>query len=78
MTHERITIDADVMFGKPCVKGTRIPVERLLRKLGSGLSVADILHDHPPLSEADVYAAVEFAADYIAQEDIVLADGARL
>ena len=36
MTHERTTIDPDVMFGKPVIKGTRIPVEQILRKLGGG------------------------------------------
>ena len=78
MTHDRIAIDPDVMYGKPCVQGTRVTVEHLLRNLGEGLSVDEILRDHPHLSETDVYAAAEFAADYMAQEDIVLAGGARL
>jgi uncharacterized protein (DUF433 family) len=71
MPHDRITTDPDVMFGKPVIKGTRIPVERLLRKLGDGQSVASILEDHPHLDEEDIYAAVRFAADYMANEEVV-------
>lgn len=71
MPHDRITTDPDVMFGKPVIKGTRIPVERLLRKLGEGQSVASILEDHPHLDEEDIYAAVRFAADYMANEEVV-------
>jgi uncharacterized protein (DUF433 family) len=71
MSHDRIASDPDVMFGKPVIKGTRVPVEHVLRKLGAGQSVEGILEDHPHLSEADVYAAVRFAADYMAQEDVV-------
>jgi uncharacterized protein (DUF433 family) len=55
MAHDRITIDPDVMFGKPVIKGTRIPIERILRKLG----------------EEDVHAAARFAADYMANEEVV-------
>jgi len=71
MPHDRITTDPDVMFGKPVIDGTRIPVERLLRKLGAGRSVASILEDHPHLDEEDIYAAVRFAADYMANEEVV-------
>ena len=71
MPHDRITTDPDVMFGKPVIKGTRIPVERLLRKLGDGQSVGSILEDHPHLEEEDIYAAVRFAADYMANEEVV-------
>ncbi|MFB6098740.1 MAG: DUF433 domain-containing protein [Salinibacter sp.] len=71
MPHDRITIDPDVMFGKPVIKGTRIPVERILRKLGSGQSVSSILEDHPHLAEEDIHAAARFAADYMAKEEVV-------
>jgi uncharacterized protein (DUF433 family) len=71
MPHDRISVDPDVMFGKPVIKGTRIPVERLLRKLGEGRSVTSILEDHPHLDEEDIYAAVRFAADYMANEEVV-------
>lgn len=75
MTHERIVRDPDIMFGKPTIKGTRITVEHILRKLAGGLSIQQIVVDHPHLSEEDIYAAAAFAADYLGQEEIVLASG---
>jgi len=75
MHHERITIDPDVMFGKPVIRGTRVPVEHILRKLAAGESVQDVLAAFPHLVEADVRAALAFAADTIALDDIELAPG---
>ncbi len=78
MTHERIEINPKIMFGKPVIKGTRITVEHILRKLAGGMMVNDILADHPHLTPDDIYAAAAFAADYMAQEEIVFADGQRM
>ena len=78
MTHERIEINPEIMFGKPVIKGTRITVEHLLRKLAAEMTIDEILADHPHLVPDDVYAAAAFAADYLAQEEIVAAGGARL
>ena len=66
------------MSGKPTIKGTQITVEQILRKLAGGMSVKEIMVDHPHLVPDDIYTAVAFAADYMAQEDMVLADGQRL
>jgi uncharacterized protein (DUF433 family) len=71
MTHERIEINPNIMDGKPVVRGTRIPVELVLRKLGAGMSAEAILADHPRLTQDDIRAAQAFAADYLADEDIV-------
>ena len=71
MLHERIEINLDVMGGKPVVRGTRIPVELVLRKLGAGMSPEFILADHPRLTRDDIRTAQAFAADYRADEDIV-------
>jgi uncharacterized protein (DUF433 family) len=71
--HDRITSDPEVMLGRPCIKGTRIPVELLLEKLGAGLSVEQLLEAYPHLQREDVLAALRFAADYMADEDIVFA-----
>ncbi|MGC2320282.1 MAG: DUF433 domain-containing protein [Bradyrhizobium sp.] len=71
MTYERIEINPDVMDGKPVVRGTRVPVELVLRKLGAGMSPEAILADHPRLTLDDIHAAQAFAADYLADEDVV-------
>lgn len=62
--HKRIEISPDIMFGKPVIKGTRITVEQILRKLGGGMEPEDIIKDHPHLTMEDILAAQEFAADY--------------
>jgi uncharacterized protein (DUF433 family) len=76
MIHDRIETNPKIMFGKPVIKGTRITVELILRKLGGGMTVSEILKDHPHLVPDDIYAAAAFAADYMASEEILLADGA--
>jgi uncharacterized protein (DUF433 family) len=78
MTHERIEINPTIMFGKPVVKGTRITVEQILRKLAAQMTIEQILTDHPHLASDDIYAAFAFAADYLAQEEIIFADGQPL
>ena len=70
MTHQRIEANPGVMDGKPVIRGTRIPVELVLRKLGAGVSVEALLVDHPRLTRDDILAAQAFAADYLAAEDI--------
>ena len=73
MAHARISIDPAVMMGKPCVRGTRITVELLLRKLGSGRSFTELLEAYPQLTEDDVRAALAFAADYLEHETVLAA-----
>lgn len=71
MRYERIEINPEIMRGKPVIKGTRITVESILRKLGAGMSAKEIVADHPHLTEDDIRAAQAFAADYIEDEEIV-------
>lgn len=71
MTRDRIEMNPEVMGGKPVVRGTRVPVDLILRKLGAGVSEAAILADHPRLTHEDILAAQAFAADYISDEDLV-------
>ena len=72
--HERIVMDPRIMVGKPTVKGTRITVEMILRELGAGMTPEEALQDHPQLTLADIRVAQSFAADYLAEEAVVLAD----
>jgi uncharacterized protein (DUF433 family) len=69
--HERIEINPKIMGGKPVIRGTRIPVELILRKLGAGMTSEKILADHPNLRPDDIRAAHAFAADYLADEELV-------
>ncbi|MBL0701185.1 MAG: DUF433 domain-containing protein [Desulfosarcina sp.] len=71
--HERIEIKPNVMFGKPVIKNTRIMVEQILRKLSGGMTIQEIIKDHPHLRPEDIFAAQEFAADYLAAEEIAFA-----
>ena len=68
MAHQRIEMNPEIMGGKPVIRGTRVPVETILRKLGAGLAPDAILADHPRLTADDIQAAQAFAADYLADE----------
>ena len=62
MQHERIHIDPNVMVGKPCIRGTRITVEHILRQLGGGMTASHIVSGHPRLTLEDVAAAQAYRA----------------
>ncbi len=70
MTHLLIERNPEIMLGKPVIKGTRISVELLMRKMSDGFSVEDILEMYPQLNLLQVQAAFAFAADKIANEVI--------
>jgi uncharacterized protein (DUF433 family) len=74
MSNPRITADPAVMMGKPCIRGTRITVELILRKLGAGRSFADLIDAYPQLAEDDLRAALAFAADYLQHETVLAAE----
>jgi uncharacterized protein (DUF433 family) len=69
--HARIEINPKVMLGKPVIRGTRITVELILRKLGEGATHRDLLEAYPHLSEDDIQAAISYAADAVAHEETV-------
>jgi uncharacterized protein (DUF433 family) len=70
----RIEINPNVMLGRPVIRGTRITVELILRKLGEGASYSELLQAYPNLTENDLQAAITFAADTLAHEETVLLD----
>ena len=69
---DRIEMDPKIMMGKPVIRGTRIPIELLLRKLGEGATEEDLLDAYPHLKREDIRAALAYAADAIAHEETIL------
>lgn len=70
VSHDRIQVDPRVMLGKPVIKGTRVTVELILRKIGEGADERSLLDEYPQLTSEDVRAAVRYAADVLSLEDI--------
>ena len=60
---ERISINPDICFGKPCIRGHRIWVSLILDFLANGASVQDILQDYPQLTESDIMACIAYGAE---------------
>ncbi|MBX3389072.1 MAG: DUF433 domain-containing protein [Phycisphaeraceae bacterium] len=59
----RVTFEPDKMGGQACIRGLRLPVATVLRCFASGMSREEILSDYPKLEEADLDAALDYAAD---------------
>ena len=68
---ERITASHEVMLGKPVIRGTRLTVELLLRKLSEGATAAELVQMYPQLQLADVQAALAYATALLADEEII-------
>jgi uncharacterized protein (DUF433 family) len=60
----------EVMLGKPIIKGTRITVELVMRKLAGGYTIDDLIASYPHINKEQIYAAFEYAADLIANEEV--------
>lgn len=58
---ERITINENICHGKPCLRGMRWPVEVIIDLIGSGMSMDEIIEDHPELEKDDILAALSYA-----------------
>ncbi len=67
---DRITLDSKICHGKPCIRGMRWPVEVIIDLLGSGMSLEDILADHPELEKEDILASLNFAKLYLSGRSI--------
>lgn len=71
---DRITIDSEIHFGKPCIAGTRITVQSVLELLNEGLSFKEIIQNYyPELHDEDIRAAIQYAIALVASEEIHLA-----
>jgi uncharacterized protein (DUF433 family) len=67
----RIEINPKIMLGKPVIRGTRVTVELILRKLGEGATENDLLEAYPHLTGDDIRATIRYAASVVAHEDII-------
>ena len=59
----RISVNPNICFGKPCIRGHRIWVSLILDFLASGMTIAEVLEDYPSLEEADIYACLAYGAE---------------
>lgn len=71
---DRIIVDAEILAGKPVIKGTRIPVELVLKRLAQDLNFDSLFKAYPRLTAEDVKACLAYAEAVLAGEDIYLAD----
>ncbi len=70
--NERIIMDPKICFGKPCIKGTRIPVHMVLDLLEEGLSPEEIIKNYyPDLKKEDILACIKYANSLVKNEDII-------
>jgi uncharacterized protein (DUF433 family) len=70
----RIEINPRVMLGKPVIRGTRITVELILRKLGEGATPKELIEAYPHLTVEDIRAAIKYAADTVAHEETIVVE----
>ena len=70
MYNERIIVDPDILVGKPIVKGTRIPVELVLKRLAQDFDVQKLLEAYPRMTEEDIEACLEYARALVEGEEI--------
>ena len=67
---ERITIEPDVLAGKPIVRGTRLAVDFIIGLLGQGWSESDILRNYPGLTREDIAACLQYASEVLQAEKV--------
>ena len=68
---DRIVIEPDIHHGDACIKGTRIPVTTIVGSLADGMSHQEIIENFPQLTEADIQAALAYAAEVMRQEVVL-------
>jgi uncharacterized protein (DUF433 family) len=77
LVQRRIEINPKVILGKPVIRGTRITVDLVPRKLGEGATTKDLLEAYPHLIEGDIQAAIAYAADTLAHEETIVVEPAE-
>ena len=66
----RITVNPEVLVGKPIIRGLRISVDQILKALAGGVTVQELLSDYPDLEKEDIQAALLYAADLVNEERV--------
>jgi uncharacterized protein (DUF433 family) len=72
---QRISIDPNVCFGKPCIRGTRLWVSLILDLLASGMSEAEVIDEYPQLAPEDIRAAIAYGAEMARERYVEIAIG---
>ncbi|MBI3592578.1 MAG: DUF433 domain-containing protein [Nitrospirae bacterium] len=67
---DSITVNPDVMVGKPTIRGLRITAEQILKALAGGVTVQDLLEDYPELEPEDIQAVLLYAAELVSEEQV--------
>lgn len=67
---QRIEVNPKILVGKPVVKGTRIPIELILKMLAQGIETKQILKEYPQLEKEDIQAALLYATDLLEHEEV--------
>jgi uncharacterized protein (DUF433 family) len=68
---ERISVNPKVMVGKPVIRGTRVPVELIVKMLAQGIAEQEILTEYPRLEPEDIRAALAYASAILGNEEVV-------
>ena len=66
----RITVNPEVMVGKPTIRGLRITVEQILKALAGGVTVEGLLEDYPELAKEDIQAVLLYASELVTEEKV--------
>lgn len=66
-----IEANPEIMFGKPCIKGTRVPVDLILEKMAWGETIDDLLDAYPRITKEDIQACLLYAAYYLRNDEII-------
>jgi uncharacterized protein (DUF433 family) len=72
VTYERITTDAAVLGGQPCIRGLRFPVATVVAMLADGMGTAEILAEHPDLTAEDIHESLLYAAEAVRERELPL------
>jgi uncharacterized protein (DUF433 family) len=69
---QRISINPNICFGKPCIRGTRIWVSLILDFLADGMTIDEVIAEYPQLTVADIYAAIAYGAELARERYVAL------